>query len=243
MCMNDKLTKVNSKHSNNFTTTDNMTSLSPNVLDSILNLLEIVESKDWQTFEKVALSNPKFFRTLCKAIAGCEEFHGMTLLHAVVRHDPPLNIVAKIIDICPRLLNDTDCLGRTALHVAAGMGASSSLIYLIAHSCPSSCIAQDEDGKTPLHFACDSSCELFEDSSSSSLSRSSIPDHESIRDLLSVSIHAATMEDVDEMNPLEYAILSDSGLKTVKLLQNAAVKTQRSRSKSPVRKTCYNCAA
>ena len=221
-----------------------MTSLSPNVLDSILNLLEIVESKDWQTFEKVALSNPTFFRTLCKAIAGCEEFHGMTLLHAVVRHDPPLNIVAKIIDICPDLLTATDCLGRTALHVAAGMGASSSLIYLIAHSCPSSCIAQDEDGKTPLHFACDSSCELFEDSSSSSLSRSSIPDHESIRDLLSVSIHAATMEDVDEMNPLEYAILSDSGLKTVKLLQNAAVKTQRSRSsKSPVRKACYNSAA
>ena len=38
------------------------------------------------------------------------------------------------------------------------------------------------------------------------------------------------------MNPLEYAILSDAGLNTVKLLQKAAAKTltARSRSNSPV---------
>jgi hypothetical protein len=45
------------------------------------------------------------------------------------------------------------------------------------------------------------------------------------------------MEDLDEMNPLEYAILSDAGMKTVQLLQQAASLTMmepRSRSNSPV---------
>ena len=210
---------------------------SSKLLNSIVTLLGIVESQNWHTLEKLALSNPATFRALCKAVAGCEEFHGMTLLHAVVRYDPPLNVVAKMIEICPDLLSAMDCLGRTPLHVAAGMGASPRLIKLIAHSCPSSCIAQDEDGKTPLHFACDSSCELFEDDSSS-LSRSTV-DHESIRVLLSADLHAATMEDLDEMNPLEYAILSDAELNTVKLLQKAAAVTlmkTRSRSNSPVNK-------
>mmetsp|Transcript_23911 Transcript_23911/g.39421 ORF Transcript_23911/g.39421 Transcript_23911/m.39421 type:complete len:220 (+) Transcript_23911:115-774(+) len=209
---------------------------SSKLLNSIVILLGIIESQDWQTFDKLALSNPATFQALRKVIAGCEEFHGMTLLHAVVRYDPPLNVVAKMIEICPDLLSAMDCLGRTPLHVAAGMGASSSLIKLIAHSCPSSCIAQDEDGKTPLHFACDTSCELFEDGSSE-LSRSTV-DHESIRALLSVDLHPATMEDLDEMNPLEYAIISDAGLNTVKLLQKAAVVTMksRSRSNSPVNK-------
>jgi hypothetical protein len=56
--------------------------------------------------------------------------------------------------------------------------------------------------------------------------------------LLSESLLAATIEDMDEMNPLEHAIMSDAELKTVKLLQKAASKTLQSisrlRSPSPV---------
>ena len=197
---------------------------SSKVLNSILKLLGIIASQDWYAFDKLTLSNPATFRAISKAIAGCEDFHGMTLLHAVVRYDPPLELVSKMIAISPDLLHAMDCLGRTPLHVAAGMGASSSLIKLIAHSCPSSCIVQDEDGKTPLHFACDTSCELFEDDSSSSSQQRAV-DHESIRALLSESLPSSTIEDLDEMNALEYAIMSDAALNTVKLLQKAAAKT------------------
>ncbi len=45
------------------------------------------------------------------------------------------------------------------------------------------------------------------------------------------------MEDLDEMNPLEYAILSDAKMDTVELVQKAAslsLKIQ-SRSNSPVK--------
>lgn len=160
----------------------------------------------------------------------------MTLLHAIVRCNPPLDVVAKMMDICPDQLAAKDCLGRTPLHVAAGSSAEPRLVKLIAHAYPASCDATDEDGKTPLHFACDSTCELFEDDANRTMPREIC--HDTIQALLSESLLAATIEDEDEMNALEYAIMSDAGLRTVKLLQKASCKTlqsiSRSSSPSPV---------
>lgn len=155
----------------------------------------------------------------------------MTLLHAVVRCNPPLDMVAKMMEICPDLPAVKDCLGRTPLHVAAGSAAEPRLIKLVAHAHPASCDATDEDGKTPLHFACDSSCELFEDDATSQSMPREVC-HDTIRALLSESLLAATIEDMDEMNPLEYAIMSDAELRTVKLLQKASCKTLQSISRS-----------
>ena len=124
----------------------------------------------------------------------------------------------------------TDCLNRTPLHVAAGCKASSLLIKLIARAYPAACVVQDEEGKTPLHFACDSSCVLFEDQvnvddeNDASISNQDPPNHKSIVALLSISLHATTLEDVEEMSPLEHAIMSNASLKTVKLLQAATRK-------------------
>ncbi|KAL7426374.1 hypothetical protein ACHAXM_000419 [Skeletonema potamos] len=212
---------------------------SSKLLNSVSILLGIVKSQDWQTFQTLTLSSSATFRALCKAIAGCNEFYGMNLLHAVARYGAPLTIVAKMIEICPELPSATDCLGRTPLHVAAGMGASPALIKLIAHACPAACDAQDEDGKTPLHFACDSSCELFEDDADNKTTSRATPNHDSIIALLSESLRAATIEDMDDMNPLEYAIMSDASLQTVKLLQKASSVTllasqSRSRMNTPI---------
>jgi ankyrin repeat protein len=145
----------------------------------------------------------------------------MTLLHAIVKYDPPLEIVARMIEFCPDMPAATDCLRRTPLHVAAGLRASASLIELLAHAHPAACDAQDEEAKTPLHFACDSSCVLFEDDF---IERGSIPrqppNHEAVATLLSYSVHAVTLEDDEDMTPLEHAIQSDASMETVKLLQH-----------------------
>ena len=209
---------------------------STKVLNAIAILLGCVEAQDWKTFKTMTLSDYKIFQALCKAIARCEEFHGMTLLHAVVRCDPPLEVVAEMIEAFPQLPSGTDCLGRTPLHVAAGIGASPELIKLIAHSWPAACDVRDEDGKTPLHFACDTSTALFEGDLDNECSSRIAPEYESVRALLSESLLPATMEDFDEMNPLEYAILSDAEMKTVQLLQKAAAANMKSRprSKSPM---------
>ena len=206
---------------------------SPKVLNLITILLEAIAGRDWELFRSTALSSPVYFKAVTKAIASCPEFNGMTLLHAVVRYTPPLDVVALMIDICPDLPAAKDCLGRTPLHVAAGSGATPMLIKLIARACPASCDAQDEDGKTPLHYACDSSCELFE---GDDVKPPREVCHGSVRALLSESLNAATIEDADEMNPLEYAIISDAEINTVKILQKASCKTlqSRSRSSSPI---------
>jgi len=158
----------------------------------------------------------------------------MTLLHAAVRFNPPLDIVTQMIEFCPHMTAAKDCLDRTPLHVAAGSGASPELLALIAHACPAACDVQDEEGKTPLHFACDSSCVLFEDDQENDESRTSKqpPNHESIAALLSHSIHAATLDDEEGITPLEHAIMSDVSLETVELLQSATSKGMQMREGS-----------
>eukprot|EP00985_Skeletonema_marinoi_P024574 scaffold17184_cov150-Skeletonema_marinoi.AAC.1 len=199
-------------------------SSSANMFISICDVLQLLVLQDWETLRSTVLSDPTLFRNIASTISACSELNGMTLLHAAVRFNPPLEMVAQMIRLCPQMTAATDCLGRTALHVAAGSKAkaSASLIKLIALACPAACEVQDEEGKTPLHFACDSSCVLFEDHNDDENDASNQPpNHESIRALLSYSIHAATLEDYEEMTPLEHAIMSDASLKTVKLLQTA----------------------
>ncbi|KAL7448154.1 hypothetical protein ACHAWC_000398 [Mediolabrus comicus] len=188
---------------------------------NVKEVLQILVSRDWKTLSAMILTKPALFRHVACAVSSCSEFNGMTLLHAVVRCNPPLDIVAQIIHLCPDMLSTKDCLHRTPLHVAAGSSnTSASLLKLLAHACPAACEVQDVEGKTPLHFACDSSCVLFqEDHDRNNTSQS--PNHEAIATLLSYSIHATTLEDDEAMSPLEHAIMSDASIETVKLLQSA----------------------
>ena len=192
-----------------------------NMFQSIGDILELIVNQNWESFHHNVLSSPDIFRHLASAVSSCSQLNGMTLLHAIVKYDPPLEVVARMIEFCPDMPAATDCLRRTPLHVAAGSRASASLIELLAHAHPAACDAQDEERKTPLHFACDSSCVLFE---SDFNERGSIPrqppNHEAIAVLLSYSVHAVTLEDDEDMTPLEHAIQSDASLETVKLLQH-----------------------
>lgn len=194
--------------------------LSANALSYLTLLLNIIESKDWSTFKEIALQHPKAFQALSNIISTASEFNGMSFLHAVVRNDPPLEVVADMIKICPDSPKARDCLNRTPLHVAAGVGNSVQVIKYLAMAYPEACKVQDEDGRTPLHFACDIDCRLFEGEAE----RREPPSFEVVHALLSASIAPASMEDEDEMSPLEYAIFSDADVRVVKLLQKAAQK-------------------
>ncbi len=191
------------------------------MFSSIGDIIELLVNQDWEAFRSNVLADPDFFRHLAGAISACSQLNGMTLLHAIVRYDPPLDIVARMIEFCPRMPAAKDCLQRTPLHVAAGLKASASLLDLLASAYPAACDAQDECGKTPLHFVCDSSCVLFEDDLFDN--DNSIPSQEAVEVLLSYSFHAAILKDDEDMIPLEHAIMSNAKQKTVRLLQNAAV--------------------
>mmetsp|Transcript_8158 Transcript_8158/g.20070 ORF Transcript_8158/g.20070 Transcript_8158/m.20070 type:complete len:233 (+) Transcript_8158:94-792(+) len=194
--------------------------LSANALSYLTLLLNIIDSKDWSTFKEIMLQNPKAFQALSNIISTTNDFNGMSFLHAVVRNSPPLEVVTDMIRICPDSPNARDCLNRTPLHVAAGVGANVQVIKCLAMAYPEACKIQDEDGRTPLHFACDIDCRLFEGEPD----RRDPPSLQVVHALLSASIAPASMEDEDEMSPLEYAIFSDAEIRVVKLLQKAAQK-------------------
>ncbi len=191
-------------------------------------ILMTIEQQDWMSFRSAVLSNPAYFLAITRVIANSPNYNGMTLLHAVVRCNPPSDIVAKMIEICPELSAAKDCLGRTPLHVATASAAAPKVIKLIAHAHPTSCNSRDEDGKTPLHFACDVTCELFEGNILIKQQEPRKVCHDTVRALLKESLHASTIEDMDEMNSVEYAIMSDAQLKTVKMLQWASSKSLES---------------
>lgn len=197
-----------------------MTSFDNNtMIKYVSHLLCLIEARNWTAFEAIAVGNPHAFQLISNQLSKCPEFNGMTFLHACVRNNPPLRIVAHMIELCPDLTGARDCLNRTPLHVAAGSGANASLVKLLAQACPSACDVQDEDGMTPLHYACDSSCELFEDDENDEPREP--PSYDVVRALLSASLYAATLEDEEGMNALEYAIISDAPIKVVQLLQKA----------------------
>mmetsp|Transcript_24328 Transcript_24328/g.50954 ORF Transcript_24328/g.50954 Transcript_24328/m.50954 type:complete len:259 (+) Transcript_24328:42-818(+) len=196
------------------------TSLGANALSYLTSLLNIIQTQNWDAFDEIAIQNPRAFQALSDIISSTNEFNGMSFLHAIVREHPPLKTVADVIRLSPDSPRACDCLNRTPLHVAAGIGASPQVISYLCMVHPKACIIQDEDGKTPLHLACDIECKLFEGQPA----RQDPPTLEVIRALLSASFAAASVEDEDEMSPLEYAILSNANIRVIKLLQKAAQK-------------------
>ena len=196
-----------------------------------------LQTRDWDNFRSL-LSTPTLLQNVASAVSSCPMLNGMTILHAVVRCNPPLDIVVAMIRMCPALLSSKDYLGRTPLHIAAGSRTSTSLIKLLAYAHPAACDAIDKNGKTPLHYACDNSCScvLFEDNhqnNESEMIPRRQPCHETVMVLLSYSLHAVTLEDDEGMSPLEHAIMSDASMQTVKLLQHATRKGMMKISNSP----------
>ena len=107
-----------------------MSSLNPNsVMEYVTFLLTLFESKDWIAFDEIVLSNPKTFKFISKTISECEEFNGMTLVHACVRYDPPVHVLSQMVNLYPKAVEQEDCLGRTPLHVAAGCSADPQSAY------------------------------------------------------------------------------------------------------------------
>ncbi len=115
-------------------------------------------------------------------------------------------------------------MNRTPLHIAAGTRANLSTIQLLADAYPAACATLDEGGKTPLHLACDSACELFEGDEGSDRDP---PSYDVVLTIINAWLSAVPWEDKDGASALEFAILSDAPIKVVRLLQAATCKVNR----------------
>ena len=194
-----------------------------NYVDIVLNS---IHQQDWATLNQVA-AEQKLFKMISQKIQECDEFHGMTILHAVVKYHPPLHILDAMIDAHGDALKGQDCVGRTPLHVACGSGADDLIIQRLVKAYPQACDVQDGDGKLPLHIVCDTECVLFEGDQTPRPP----PSLNVVRALLSGSVRSVLVEDDDGMSPIEYAIISDNNIKVVTLLQTASMSLRRKDAK------------
>mmetsp|Transcript_10087 Transcript_10087/g.18113 ORF Transcript_10087/g.18113 Transcript_10087/m.18113 type:complete len:308 (+) Transcript_10087:184-1107(+) len=230
--------------SDNCSSTDNDNSsstISKALAQHLALLVKVIQSQRWSAFQNIALANPRIFQMISTTIPTIDEFKGYkSLLHFCLRHNPPFQIVAKMMSLCPNpleTLRAQDDKGRTPLHIAAACDANPLVIKLLGSADPTACTILDADSRTPLHLACDSSCNLFEDQNDND--ELSCPPHRQretpmyhrIQALLSDSLAASLVEDEDDMNALEYAILSNASLDVVILLQKATMESQQERER------------
>ena len=191
-------------------------------------VLDLIHSQEWTKLEKKVASEHKLFKVISEHIQNCDEFSGMTLLHAVVKYSPPIHIIEAMLHAHGDALKGQDCVGRTPLHVACGTGTDAQIIRRLVQAYPNACDIQDEDGRLPLHLACDTECVLFEGDQTPRAP----PSIDVVRALLSGSIRSVLVEDEDEMSPIEYAIVSGANLNVVKMLQKASMSTRRKEAKN-----------
>ena len=78
-------------------------------------LLSFVQAREWGKLEEFALSDHNAFYQISSFVSDCVEFNGMTLLHAVCRCDPPIELLVQMIELYPKALEGKDCMGRTPL--------------------------------------------------------------------------------------------------------------------------------
>ena len=190
-------------------------------------LLDLIHKRQWAKLEKVA-KEKTLFKMVSEHIQKCDEFNGMTFLHAVVKYNPPTEVIEAMIQADTDAVKGQDCLGRTPLHVACGTGSDVSIIRLLVRAYPEACDIEDVDGRTPLHLACDTECVLFEGSQPTR----EPPTIDIVRALLSGSLKPVLIEDEDDMSPIEYAIISESDTQVVKLLQKASMTLRRRMAKT-----------
>jgi ankyrin repeat protein len=189
-------------------------------MNYVETLLDLIHNRLWDELEECS-EKRSLFKMISQHIQQSEKFNGMTLLHAVIKYNPPIQVLESMIQAHSDAIMGLDCLGRTPLHVACGTGSDSSIIRVLVRAYPEACDVQDVDGRTPLHLACDNECVLFEGDQTPR----SPPSIGVVRALLSGSLKPVLI--VDEMSPIEYALVSEVDREVVKLLQLASMTLRR----------------
>lgn len=78
---------------------------------------------------------------------------GMTPLHLLCKlPNPPVDIVADLIETAPETLQWAESSGWLPLHLAVASGASLTVLEMLCDAHPDGKIAQDRRLRTPLHF-------------------------------------------------------------------------------------------
>jgi hypothetical protein len=103
-----------------------------------------------------------------------------------------------------------------------GRRANLSVVRLLAYAHPAACSVRDVDGKTPLVLACDCGSwgALYENDFRDETTWES-PSIELVWTLIHAYPLSILLEDDDETNALEHAIMSGASIEVVEIIQYA----------------------
>ena len=170
---------------------------------------EMVENGDWNLVAS-EISTTKL-KKLNESIRASDKCKGGSVLHFVLRYNPPLSIITSIVQNFPESIFQKDDKHRTALHISIEYNASKYIIGHLVKINSHACSIQDKEGKNPLHKCFDNDC--AEDKI-----KKCVPNHV-IELLVESSPSSVEQEDEDGMCALELAIISEAPLEVVKFLQ------------------------
>lgn len=186
-------------------------------------LISSIENERWMSLRRAL--RLKMFVDAARSFHENEALFGANILHIILRNDPPSDMIDCILSKFPETPFLPDSVGRYPLHIASSVGMSSDILETIVMAYPKACMKQDLDGRVPLHFACDSDCALYEEDLNST--KYTPLNVDAIRCLVSFAPKSVLIEDMEEMNAIEHAILSHATSDVISLLQHASVKEHR----------------
>ena len=201
-------------------------------------LHHVISEQEWDFANRLLKDATKYKRSLRTSDTIASDF----IIHHACRMNAPLLTIVRLSAMYPMNLNTADDDGRYPLHLAVASGCTPDVIRFFVRNNPSSAEVQDKFGKTPLHYAGECYAENF------IRNRLGFPDFNEVHSntflvvemLVDVAPQSTNLEDEDEMNPIEYALVSATNIKTIKVMQRASRKEWRKQAESirhPVQST------
>lgn len=145
------------------------------------------------------------------------ENSGESILHAVCRKNPPVDIVTTIVSTFPSTVSQLNESNQYPIHIAAQCGALPKIIKHLCACCPDASCLRDVAGKTPLHLACEHYLSSYR-----SMKENMCPQEamgETISTLTMKTLSVIHLEDGNGKTALEYAIDTGTDLVIVQRLQ------------------------
>lgn len=148
------------------------------------------------------------------------------LLFTLCSLNPPLRTVDKLIDAYPHILGNVEqSQKKSALHVACEYGASPYVIDLLVEKNEEVVMAKDNEGKLPLHRACESFVSRYVERKSDGYANEDLC--QALEILLGCKAGSILEEDENKKCAIEHAILAEVCLDAVVLLQKTAEKARK----------------
>ena len=198
---------------------------------SVINdttLHRLISEQDWDAAERLLDRATKKSRNSARHVV-----KDKLILHFACQFDPPLQIVTKLFRVIPSS-HAVDSRSRYPLHIAVASGCDPDVIKFLIQTNPAAAGAQDQSGRTPMHYAGKSFADNY-----AHFHFDSPIDHVDevchiallvVELLAKTAIQTVNVEDKEGMNPIEYALLSTTNLKVIRLMQRASRRDWKKRT-------------